>query len=56
MKTHSSQSKHAQQYLIASLVTLALGVAVMAGGVYMIEKLENNVMVYKTTFVKDKDK
>ena len=43
---------NAVQYLLASLVTLVIGAAVLGAGVYIIDKAENSVVKYETTLVK----
>ncbi len=51
-RRHHTSSMH---YLLAALITLVIGIAVLAAGVYIIDKAENSVVKYEATYIK-KDK
>ena len=51
-RTHHNNSTH---YLLAALITLVVGIAVLGAGVYIIDKAEKSVVKYESTYIK-KDK
>jgi regulator of protease activity HflC (stomatin/prohibitin superfamily) len=55
MKMQRTHHSNATQYLLASLITLVIGVAVLAAGMYIIKKAENSVVKYEASYTK-KDK
>ena len=55
MRTRRTHHNNATQYLLASLITFALGAGILFAGIYIIKKAENSVIKYEATVIK-KDK